>query len=829
MKHCTRLAALLCTLALLLGLLPPLRAQAAETYTLPVFETSDVHGFLVETTSTASETTELYRMAYIADKVDDARGGDSTRTLLLDGGDIYQGNAISNLQNGEPMVATFDAMEYDAVSLGNHEFDWGITTTTDSDGTMPHYTLAGTEHDSKIPILASNIYYAGTSDRVDFTQDYVILNKTAVSPSGRTRAVRIAVVGYAATYASSIMASEIAPYTIRSELSRAEQTAEALKADGRADAVVLLAHMDAASLAGQLSAGTAFDLVCGGHSHTGQTGVSGGVTYIQPWSKATAYAYAELCFDGGSAVSVRSAAVKSLRDVTDRLTDTAANASELAPDVLSLSRFYLENVQGELNARLGYVTVGITGRAIGGNSLSSTAGNWMTDLANRATGSKVSFTNSGGIRTELDLIGDRRYITKGDIYTIAPFCNLLYVYDLTYSDLLAVLNWGIGRGKSIGLRMSGIDCYYTGSTVTALVEDGVCIYQNGKFADGYAAKQIRVSVNEYIATGSNTPFAAWNAKCVDNTMVDNESFIRVLEQEGLESGGALYVDPNAHYISGTYTAPSYTIATSYEGKGYITPTQRVQKGARVVLTIRPDDGWQLSRLVVDGDELTPAEQYVIRSANADCTVHAVFTEIAPEPVDPPAPADPCAAFTDVDRSAWYHESIDFVLSHAMFNGCGDGLFEPDGTMTRAMLVTVLWRMEGQPSAQGSLHFSDVPARSYYAEAVRWAAERGIVDGVGNGRFEPDSAVTREQIAVILLRYARYRGISVDPSAIPDGFADADRVSAYAREGVGWAIAADLLRGSRESDGTLRLEPKASATRAQVAALLMRMNHLLQKS
>ena len=133
------------------------------------------------------------------------------------------------------------------------------------------------------------------------------------------------------------------------------------------------------------------------------------------------------------------------------------------------------------------------------------------------------------------------------------------------------------------------------------------------------------------------------------------------------------------------------------------------------------------------------------------------------------------------------------------------------------------------AAQESLHFSDVSARSYYAGAVRWAAERGIVDGVGNGRFEPDSAVTREQIAVLLLRYARYRGISVDPTAIPDSFADAGRVSAYAREGVGWAIAADLLRGSRESDGTLRLEPKASATRAQVAALLMRMNHLLQKS
>ena len=77
-------------------------------------------------------------------------------------------------------------------------------------------------------------------------------------------------------------------------------------------------------------------------------------------------------------------------------------------------------MQGELNTRLGYVTVGITDRAIGGNSLSSTAGNWMTDLANRATGSKVSFTNSGGIRTELDLLGDRRYITKGDVYTIAP-------------------------------------------------------------------------------------------------------------------------------------------------------------------------------------------------------------------------------------------------------------------------------------------------------------------------------------------------------------------------------------------------------------------------
>ena len=281
MRKINRLLAILCVLALVLGMIPVI--SAAETYVLPVFETSDVHGFLADTSS-ADESTYQYRLAYIADKVDDIRNGDSSRTILLDGGDIYQGNVVSNLQNGEPMSAAFDAMEYDAVALGNHEFDWGIDQTTDPDGTMTDYSMNGITYENDIPIVCGNLYYRSTGNRVEFTQDYVIVDKTAYTASGKTMDVKIAIIGYISDYSSSIMASKFTDFMISGSVSAAESLAKSLKNSGQADAAILLAHEDAAELAGKLSSSSAFDLVCGGHSHFGQSGKSGRTIYIQPGS-----------------------------------------------------------------------------------------------------------------------------------------------------------------------------------------------------------------------------------------------------------------------------------------------------------------------------------------------------------------------------------------------------------------------------------------------------------------------------------------------------------------------------------------------------------------
>lgn len=181
-----------------------------------------------------------------------------------------------------------------------------------------------------------------------------------------------------------------------------------------------------------------------------------------------------------------------------------------------------------------------------------------------------------------------------------------------------------------------------------------------------------------------------------------------------------------------------------------------------------------------------------------------------------------AAFTDVpEPSHWAHGGIDFVLRAGLFNGTGAQTFEPEGSMTRGMLVTVLWRLAGKPEAEGALPFADVHADAYYAAPVLWAAQAGVVNGVDATHFEPDGHVTREQIATILFRYAGKFGY--DTSARLEGlelFFDEGYVSDYALAPMRWATAAGLIGGSADN-GQLLLDPAGSATRAQVATILAR--------
>ena len=162
----------------------------------------------------------------------------------------------------------------------------------------------------------------------------------------------------------------------------------------------------------------------------------------------------------------------------------------------------------------------------------------------------------------------------------------------------------------------------------------------------------------------------------------------------------------------------------------------------------------------------------------------------------------------------------FAYQHGLFQGTAADTFSPDAPMTRAMLVTVLWRMDGKPAAAGGSSFTDVPRGQWYTEAVAWAAENGVVNGVGGGRFEPDGNVTREQIATILYRYAGLRGVPTGGRADLGSFPDGGAVSGWAYDALSWANAAGLIAGTREG-GVDYLAPQQNATRAQVAVILMR--------
>ena len=179
-------------------------------------------------------------------------------------------------------------------------------------------------------------------------------------------------------------------------------------------------------------------------------------------------------------------------------------------------------------------------------------------------------------------------------------------------------------------------------------------------------------------------------------------------------------------------------------------------------------------------------------------------------------------YQDVLPGDWFLGDVDYVSAHGLMDGVGGGRFAPYASTNRAMVVTILWRLEGKPAAGGAA-FDDVPAGMWYTEAIGWAAANGIVTGYSADAFGPLDNVTREQMAVILYRYAGFRGQDVSQRADVSRFGDSAKISAWAREGLSWANARGLISGMPDQT----LAPQNSALRCQTAAILHRFHQTLQ--
>ncbi|MBR3416861.1 MAG: S-layer homology domain-containing protein [Clostridia bacterium] len=177
-------------------------------------------------------------------------------------------------------------------------------------------------------------------------------------------------------------------------------------------------------------------------------------------------------------------------------------------------------------------------------------------------------------------------------------------------------------------------------------------------------------------------------------------------------------------------------------------------------------------------------------------------------------------FKDVKADSWFKASVDYVYNNGLMNGTSATRFEPDTKMSRAMLVTVLWRYEGSPSGYAN-NFKDIPSGTWYTDAVSWAGENGIVTGVAVGKFDPDGDITREQLTTIMYRYTQYMGCDVSASSSVSKFPDGSSVSSWAKKGMEWAIAEGIITGTKDIRGKTILAPFDNATRAEVATVLMR--------
>lgn len=174
------------------------------------------------------------------------------------------------------------------------------------------------------------------------------------------------------------------------------------------------------------------------------------------------------------------------------------------------------------------------------------------------------------------------------------------------------------------------------------------------------------------------------------------------------------------------------------------------------------------------------------------------------------------SFADVFENDWFYDSVSYVVSEGLMNGVSTTHFNPDGTTTRAMIVTILWRLEGEPKTNES-NFTDVAKRDWFAEAVAWASAEGIVNGMSKTEFAPNQSITREQLAAMLFRYAKYKGYDTSASADLFQYEDMDQVSDYAEEAMAWAVAEGLITGMSDTV----LNPAGTATRAQVSVILTR--------
>ncbi len=291
------------------------------------------------------------------------------------------------------------------------------------------------------------------------------------------------------------------------------------------------------------------------------------------------------------------------------------------------------------------------------------------------------------------------------------------------------------------------------------------------------------------------------------------------------------VTPNPDVTTTTTTEPDGTVTTVATNTvtGEVTTTKEFPNGVRMVTVDRP--GEDVTATVSIPEDMTSATVTIPVDGATPGTVAVIVHPDGSETVVRKSVAgedgvtltleagasiklvDNRKDFGDVPEDAWYSDAVAFASSHELFNGTGDTTFAPNTAMTRGMLVRVLHNLESNPGGESSTGFSDVTSGAWYADAVQWAAQQGIVKGYGNGQFGPGDSITREQLAVMLWRYA---GCPAPVREVLD-FHDGDSVSGWAMDAMLWAVENSLIRG----DGT-NLNPAANATRAQVAAVLMRL-------
>ena len=519
-------------------------AESTEKRIL-VIETCDIHGHIMDVSSGNPENF-LFHLAYISNLVNEARSsGQYDDVLLLDGGDIYQGTPLSYMTGGAVMREAFDIMKYDAVALGNHEFDWGVDEyAADQEGTMAPYVLGDSFGDPKIPVLASNLYNAATGERVPFTKDYAVAEKAGL---------RIAVVGYIPDYSLSVMTSKIAPYTIDPSLEKLDALVRDVNEKEQPAATVILVHDNPVKVAEAMDPDQV-QLVCGGHTNDELADTTpGGITYIQGGYHGRGFASAVLVIGSDGSVRVTDPVYTDITADKNALKLTAENVAHLDPAITAVSSAGWDAIQEEMNEVLGWIDKPLLKNkyTVAG---ACSAGNWITAQMLALTRNEetvAAFFNSGGIRTAFWIPNGQatRQITVGDLYTMIPFGNLLLVYDITGQELAKHLANGLKYAR-FGDQMTGLTFTYTATGTPDMDRDQrdytilSVTLSDGTEVDVHDTEKLyRVCVIDFCATTPGSIFEGRKPVFPEaDALIDNENIIRLLRETYSANNGYIAVD-----------------------------------------------------------------------------------------------------------------------------------------------------------------------------------------------------------------------------------------------------------------------------------------------
>ena len=366
----------------------------------------------------------------------------------------------------------------------------------------------------------------------------------------------------------------------------------------------------------------------------------------------------------------------------------------------------------------------------------------------------------------------------------------------------------------------------TGMTALPALTGTVTIEGNPQVGDTLTAKVsglpdgVTVTYQWQSADSQSGPFTAIAGATGESYTLTNSElgkYIQVVVTPEGDSYGGTLTATTSQPVARPYSPPAnpnYKITIEDTEHGTVTAPTSAKQGTEVTLTPTPDEGFDVGTVTVTdrfGDAVEVTEQadgtYTFTMPNGQVSVNVTFVEVQTEPLP----------FTDVSETDWFHDAVRYAYENGLMGGVGDNLFAPNNPTTRAQLVTILYRLEGEPEVSGQSGFTDVEPDTWYTDAVTWAAEEGVVNGVSATEFAPGNNITREQLATILFRYAEAKGYDVSAQADLSGFPDAGDILPYAQEAMAWAVAEGLLQGFE--DGTLR--PQGNATRAQIATILMR--------